>query len=125
MSRAFVVLAVLLAACAAPVEPSPSPTAVNVPEDVQAWAAGAGDMLGRHMLGGPRPNLRVEQAETCPDYAIVVFRDPDPRGVGFLWAAGALSESPDGADGGFAGSVRDGELEARRAQHGPCRTIYP
>lgn len=60
--------------------------------------------------------------EVCGTYGIVFF--VDPQGEGLLWAAGTLSESPEGADGGFAASTNAGEIQDRRQRNAPCTVIH-
>ncbi len=94
---------------------------VNVPADMREWVRGAGDMVWTHTRPGAAPPMQVVRLEECGTYAIVFFRDPD--GSGLLWAAGFTGQNPAGADGGESATTSDPAIDARRAQHGPCRTI--
>ncbi|MGH9226536.1 MAG: hypothetical protein ACRD2W_22745 [Acidimicrobiales bacterium] len=75
----------------------------------------------------------MERVEVCGDDFTIVFFDASEHRLfietgdgGFLdgdllWAAGLLSENPEGAGGGWtAPAVRDAAVDADRAEHGPC-----
>ena len=125
MSRLALGIVIGLVACSA---------SVLVPNDVAEWAEGAKDMVWDHTISreqGPPPDLPLRRVELCRDFVIVLFdasqhRPPDLDDAhvngDLLWAAGRLSEAPEGADGGWVETPANGILEPYRAQHGPCTT---
>lgn len=123
----LMLLSVLLASCDAAPSPTPTPTApepsaVEVSVELITWAQGARDMVWRHLRPGPPPNLSAARIETCADYAIAFFHS---TGGELLWAAGRLSESPEGADGGFVSSAGAEALAAdRREGQAGCRVVF-
>lgn len=116
MGIATAAVVLVLAACDTTMPPSPP--AQQPPERVRAWAEGAKDMVWLHTRPGPPPALPLARLETCGDYAIAFFDDPGDEGS--LWAAGSLSEPPEGADGGFVESTDAADLQTRREANGPC-----
>jgi hypothetical protein len=89
------------------------------------WAEGAKNMVWRHIVRGDPPALELVRVEDCGGFAIVFFEGPrdaegEPLNQPLLWAAGSTSESPEGADGGWADSFEDAVLSQYRDAHGPC-----
>ena len=123
----LMLLSVLLASCDAPQSPTrtpmaPEPSTAAVSEELITWAQGARDMVWRHLRPGPPPKLSAARMETCGDYAIVFF---ESTGGELLWAAGRLSEPPEGADGGFVSSADAEALAAdRREGQVGCRLVF-
>lgn len=125
-----VLVAVFTCACALPpTEPTPTPTGGPVDEGPMGrseWAEAAKDMVWNHIAQGEPPPFPLVRAEECEDgFAIVFFAVPSdatgrPPDGALLWAAGALSEPPDGADGGWVDAPDDPALDPYRDAHGPC-----
>lgn len=85
-------------------------------------------MVWRHSEQGDPPPLELLRIEECDGFAIVFFAGPDagerPLNRAVLWAAGSTSESPEGADGGWAQSHQDPTLERYREARGPCSVTF-
>lgn len=129
MRAASFLLAILIGGCTAEVQPGPV-VRDPLPAPVVAWAEGAKDMVWQHTARGAPPPLTLERVELCDDFAIVFFAAPPdgratdtgdglPIGQDLLWAAGLLSESPEGADGGWTSSP-ESDAQSYRSEHGPC-----
>jgi len=122
--------AIVLGACASDPVPTPTPALPEeAPRDLIAWAEGAKHMVWQHTAQRAPPELELARVEMCEDFAIVFFAAPhdgrvdigDDRAIDadFLWAAGLLSEAPEGADGGWTAEP-ERDTEPYRAEHGPC-----
>lgn len=133
------VLALVISACSLPApEPDPVPERVEaLPAAVIEWSVAAKDMVWMHTApfplpnGAPSPELPLVHLETCGgDFAIVFFDASGPgvrpEGLGdaidpdLLWAAGFLSQPPEGADGGWVRDVNDPAIQPYRRDHAPC-----
>lgn len=124
---------ILLAACSLEL-PSVIVSADELHPRVVEWANGAKDMVWSHTTHGAPPDLPLDRVELCDDFAIVFFdasqhrpRVPDGEGGhvddDLLWAAGTLSEPPEGADGGWVSDPRDRTIQPYRDANVPCETV--